>query len=208
MSADNIDLSSQGTNERLYRKSMKKEIFFKSRCRLATSSRMEDACAALLVGDTGFRTERAGAATAGTVFMLPHPRMPKSGELALGSFFGFVGCRPPMLVRVAPEGGRMLATSARKAGACTALLVGDTGFHTKGTETATASCACMTSAHKWQSLETSLSQPVLPLLGYRPPMLVRVAPGRGAYAAGFSYSRALFQSPIVGARGQGEVRWK
>jgi len=41
-------------------------------------------------------------------------------------------------VCVAPEGGRMLATSARMADACVALLVGDTGFHTKGTGTATA----------------------------------------------------------------------
>ena len=44
-------------------------------------------------------------------------------------------CRPPMLVRVAPEGGRMLATFARKADACAALLVGDTGFHMKGAGT-------------------------------------------------------------------------
>jgi len=57
----NSFLSSQGTNERLYRKSMKREISFQSRFRLATSSRMEDACEAMLVGDTGFHTEETGA---------------------------------------------------------------------------------------------------------------------------------------------------
>jgi len=51
-----------------------------------------------------------------------------------------------MLVRVAPEGGRMLATFERKADACAALLVGDTGFHTKGAGSATAGRLCMTSA--------------------------------------------------------------
>jgi len=84
-----------------------------------------------------------------------------------------------MLVRVAPEGGSMMAIFARKADACAALLVGDTGFHTKGVGTVTADCACMTSAHEWPSLESSLSRPVLPLLGCRPPMLVRVAPEGG-----------------------------
>ena len=85
-------------------------------------------------------------------------------------------------MRVAPEDGRMLATSARKADACAALLVGDTGFHTKGTGTATAVCSFMTSAHKWPSLESSLSRPVLPLLGCRPPMLV--APERVGVCCG------------------------
>ena len=41
-------------------------------------------------------------------------------------------CRPPILVRVAPEGGRMLTTSTRKTDACPALVIGDTDFHTKG----------------------------------------------------------------------------
>ena len=82
-------------------------------------------------------------------------------------------------MRVAPEDGRMLATSARKADACAALLVGDTGFHTKGTGTAMAVCSFMTSTHKWPNLESSLSRPVLPLLGCRPPMIVRVAPEGG-----------------------------
>jgi len=105
-------------------------------------------------------------------------------------------CRPPLLVRVALDGGRMLATSARTTDACTAPLVAKTSFHTKGTGTATAGYLCMTSSHKWPSLQSSLSRPVLSLLGCRPPMLVRVAPERG-----FSYSRALFPSPIPGAWG-------
>ena len=82
-------------------------------------------------------------------------------------------------MHVAPEDGRMLTTSARKADACAALLVGDTGFHTKGTGTATAVCSCMKTAHKWPSLKSSLSRPVLPLLGCRPPMIVRVPPEGG-----------------------------
>ena len=110
-------------------------------------------------------------------------------------------CRPPLLVRVVLDGGRMLATSARTTYACTAPLVANTGFHTKGTGTATAGYLCMTSSHRLPSLQSSLSRPVLPLLGCRPPMLVRVAPEKEAYAAGFSYSRALFPSPIPGARG-------
>jgi len=57
----NSFLSLQGNNERLYRKSMKREISLQSQFRPATSLRMEDACEALLVGDTGFRTEGAGA---------------------------------------------------------------------------------------------------------------------------------------------------
>jgi len=68
---------------------------------------MEDACAALLVGDTGFRTEGAGVATTGTTFMLPYLRMPKSRELAFPARLWLRGCRPPMLVRVARERGRM-----------------------------------------------------------------------------------------------------
>jgi len=87
-------------------------------------------------------------------------------------------CRPPLLVRVVLDGGRMLATSARTTNACTAPLVANTGFHTKGTGTATAGYSCMTSSHKWPSLQSSLSRPVLPLLGCRPPILVRVAPER------------------------------
>ena len=102
-------------------------------------------------------------------------------------------CRPPLLVRVAPEDGRILAISARKADACAALLLGDTGFHTKGTGTSTAVCSCMTSAHKWPSLESSHSRPVLPLLGCRPPMIVRVAPEGGAYAAGPVVVRAILR---------------
>jgi hypothetical protein len=58
----------------------------------------------------------------------------------------FLDCRPPILVRVGLEGGRMLATSARMTNACAALFVFDTGFHTKGAGAATAGCACMTSA--------------------------------------------------------------
>ena len=88
-------------------------------------------------------------------------------------------CRSPLLVRVTPEDGRMLTTSARKADACATLLVGDTGFHTKGTGMTTAVCSFMTSTHKWPSLGISLSQPVLPLLGCRPPMIVRVTPEGG-----------------------------
>jgi len=57
----NSFLSSQGTNERLYSKSIEREISFQSRFWQATSPRIEDACAALLVGDTGFRMEGAGA---------------------------------------------------------------------------------------------------------------------------------------------------
>jgi len=62
---------------------------------------------------------------------------------------------------------------------CTTLLVDDTGFHTKGTGTATAVCSFMTSAHKWPSLENLLSRPVLSLFGCRPPMIVRFAPEGG-----------------------------
>jgi len=57
----NSFLSSQGTNERLYHKSIKREISFQSRFWLATFSRMEDACAALLVDNTGSCTEATGA---------------------------------------------------------------------------------------------------------------------------------------------------
>jgi hypothetical protein len=96
-------------------------------------------------------------------------------------------------VRVAPEDGQILATSARKTDVCETLLVGDTGFHTKRTGTATAVCSFMTSAHKWPSLESSLSRPVLPLVGYRPPMIVRVAPEGGAYAAGPVVVRAILR---------------
>jgi len=88
-------------------------------------------------------------------------------------------CRPPLPVRVALDGGRMLATSARTTDACTAPLVANTGFQTKGTGTATAGYLCMTSSHRLPSLQSSLSRPVLPLLGCRPPMLVCVAPERG-----------------------------
>jgi len=40
-------------------------------------------------------------------------------------------CRPPLLVRVALDGGRILSTSARTTDACTAPLVADTGFQRK-----------------------------------------------------------------------------
>jgi len=73
----------------------------------------------------------------------------------------------------------MLATSARKADACPALVVGDTDFHMKGAGTETAGGAYMTSAHEWPSLESSLFWPILPLLDCRPPILVRVAPEGG-----------------------------
>jgi len=39
----------------------------------------------------------------------------------------------------------------------------------------------------------SLSRPVLPLLDCRPPMIVRVAPERGAYAAGPVVVRATLR---------------
>jgi len=88
-------------------------------------------------------------------------------------------CRPPLLVRVELDGGRMLATSARTTDACTAPFVANTGFQTKGTGTATAGYLYITSSHRLPSLQSSLSRPVLPLLGYRPPMLVCVAPEGG-----------------------------
>jgi len=88
-------------------------------------------------------------------------------------------CRPPLLVRVELDGGRMLAISARTTDACTAPFVANTGFQTKGTGMATAGYLCMTSSHRLPSLQSSLSQPVLHLLGCRAPMLVRVAQDRG-----------------------------
>jgi len=91
--------------------------------------------------------------------------------------------RPPLLVRVALDGGCMLATSARTTDACTAPLVAKTGFQTKGTGTATAGYLCMTSSHRLLSLQSSLSRPVLPLLGCRPPMPVRVGQEGGRMLA-------------------------
>ena len=101
-------------------------------------------------------------------------------------------CRPPLLVRVAPEDGRMLTTSAQKADVCATLLVADTDFHTKGTGTVTAVCSCMTSDHKWPSLESSLSRPVLPLLDQAPNASARCT-RRGACAAGPVVVRAILQ---------------
>jgi len=43
----------------------------------------------------------------------------------------FLDCRPPLLVRIALDGGRILSTSARTTDACTAPLVADTGFQRK-----------------------------------------------------------------------------
>ena len=110
------------------------------------------------------------------VTLPPHAQVQRTRSWLVLSL---LGCRPPTLVRVAPEGGRMLSNIARKSDACAALLVVDTGFHRKGAGTATASCACMTSAHEWPSLENSLSLHVLPLLDCRSPILVRVAPEGG-----------------------------
>ena len=55
-------------------------------------------------------------------------------------------CRPPLLVRVGLDGGRMLSISARTTDACTAPLAADTGFQKKGTGTTTAGYLCMTSS--------------------------------------------------------------
>jgi len=59
-------------------------------------------------------------------------------------------CRPPLLVRVELDGGRILSTSARttRTDACTSPLVANTGFQTKGTGMATAGYLRMTSSHK------------------------------------------------------------
>ena len=70
-------------------------------------------------------------------------------------------CRPPLLMSVELDGGRMLSTSARTTDTCTAPLIADTGFQKKGTGTTTAGYLCMTSTHKWSGLEISLSLPVL-----------------------------------------------
>ena len=69
--------------------------------------------------------------------------------------------------------------------------------------------------HQWSSLESSLSRPVLPLLGCRPPMLVRVAPEGGAYAGNFcakdrclcSATRWRHWLPYEGSR-DGNGRWR
>jgi len=68
-----------------------------------SSAQLAEACAALLVGGTGFPTEGAGAATAGWACILLVLRMAKSGELAFPA-------RPSV-------------ASARLTKACAALLV-------------------------------------------------------------------------------------
>jgi len=112
-------------------------------------------------------------------------------------------CRPPLLVRVVLDGGRMLETSARTTDACTAPLVANTGFHTKGTGMATAGYLYMTSSHKWPSLQSSLSRPVLPLLGCRPPV-VRVAPERGRMRRASLTRGSCSRTPllVLGVRGR------
>jgi len=120
----------------------------------------------------------------------------------------FPGCRPPILVRVAPEGNRMLATSARMADACPALLICDTGFHTKGAGAGPAGCACMTSAIRMAE-SGELAFPACPSASWlQAPNASARCTRRVAYAAGFSYSLYLSPSPIAGARGQGVVPWK
>jgi len=113
-------------------------------------------------------------------------------------------CRPPLLVRVALDGGRMLATSARTTDACTAPLIANTGFQTKGTGTATAGCLCMTSSHRLPSLQSSLSRPVLLLLGCRPPMLVRIVPERGRMRRASRTLGPCSRAPllVLGVRGR------
>jgi len=78
---------------------------------LATSARMADACAALHVGDTGFHTKIAGAATAGCACMTSAHEWPNLEGSLSRPVLPLLDCRPPMLVRVAPEGGRMLQAS-------------------------------------------------------------------------------------------------
>jgi len=111
-------------------------------------------------------------------------------------------CRPPLLVRVELDGGRMLSTSARmtRTGACTLLLIANTGFQTKGTGMATAGYLCMMSSHKW-NLQSSLSPPVLPLVGCRPPMLVCVALERRDVCGCLLALAGPFPNPIAGALG-------
>ena len=83
---------------------------------------------------------------------------------ANGRFFRpvlpLLDCRPPLLVRVELDGGRMLSTSARTSDTCTAPLVANTGFQTKGTGTATACYLCrhiLTNGRVWRSRFPSLS---------------------------------------------------
>jgi len=113
-------------------------------------------------------------------------------------------CRPPLLVRVELDGGRMLSTSARTTDACTAPLVTNTGFQTKGKGTTTAGYLCTTSTHKWWGLEILLSRPVLLLLGYRPPILVRVAPERGHMRRASRTRGVCSRTPllVLGVRGR------
>jgi len=108
--------------------------------------------------------------------------------------------RPPFLVRVELDGGRMLSTSARTTDACTAPLVANTGFQTKGTGTATASYLCRhILTNGWVS---ELAFPACPSASWlQVPNASARCTRKEAYAVGFSYSRALFLSPISGARG-------
>ena len=46
-------------------------------------------------------------------------------------YLPLLDCRPPLLVRVPLDGGRILSTSARTTDTCTAPLVADTGFQRK-----------------------------------------------------------------------------
>ena len=101
----------------------------------------------------------------------------------------------------------MLATSARKADACAAMLVGDTGSIRKD-----QGLQGRWRVHDFYSRMAESGDLAFPA---RPSASWLQAPNAGArctrrwaYAAGFSYSLYLSSNPITGARGQGAVRWK
>jgi len=84
---------------------------------LSTSARTTDACTVPLVANTGFQTKGTGTATAGYLYMTSAHKW--SGlEISLSRpVLSLLGCRPPILVRVAPERRRMRRAS-RTRGPC------------------------------------------------------------------------------------------